>query len=215
MVTLKNPLYDTLMNDVAFMIDGKLVVLVEHQSTVCMNMPLRLLLYAARWYERYTEEMDIYRSKIIHIPRMEFYALYNGEAAMPNDMMELNLADAYPEPGEVFLNLKVKVRNINKGHTPELAQRSPTLNGYETFTAKARAYKKAGMSLEQAMDLATEECIKEGLLVNHLKLYRAEVRNMWAAEPTLTDPHKHGRPDPPTTAPLNPADPPHTRRGRG
>jgi hypothetical protein len=103
-VTLKNPLYDTLMNDVSFTINDKLVVLVEHQSTICLNMPLRMLLYIARWYERYTKESDIYSQKMIPIPRPEFIVLYNGEANIPSDTMELNLADSYLEQGDVCLN---------------------------------------------------------------------------------------------------------------
>jgi len=188
MATLENPLYDTLMNDISFTVNDKLVVLVEHQSTICLNMPLRMLLYIARWYERYTKESDIYRQKIIPIPRPEFIVLYNGEADMPSDSMELNLADSYLESGDICLNLKVQVRNINKGRNPEFARQSPTLNGYETFTAIAReCVRVKKMTLEEAIDTATEECIKSGLLVKYLKLYRTEVRNMWATEWKMED----------------------------
>jgi hypothetical protein len=188
MAMLENPLYNTLMNDVSFTINDKLVVLVEHQSTICLNMPLRMLLYIARWYERYTKESDIYRRKAIPIPRPEFIVLYNGEADMPSDAMDLNLADSYLESGDICLNLKVQVRNINKGHNPEFARQSPTLNGYETFTAIAReCVRVKKMTLEEALDTATEECIKSGLLVKYLKLYRTEVRNMWATEWKMED----------------------------
>jgi len=43
------------------------------------------------------------------------------------------------------------------------------------------------MTLEEAIDTATEECIKKGLLVKYLKLYRTEVRNMWATEWKMED----------------------------
>jgi hypothetical protein len=43
------------------------------------------------------------------------------------------------------------------------------------------------MTLEEAIDTATEECIKRGLLVKYLKLYRTEVRNMWATEWKMED----------------------------
>jgi hypothetical protein len=69
-----------------------------------------------------------------------------------------------------------------------LAVRSPTLNGYETFTAIAReGVRVKKMSLEESIDMATEECIKKGLLVKYLKLYRTEVRNMWATEWKMED----------------------------
>jgi hypothetical protein len=40
------------MNDISFEIGDKLVVLIEHQSTINPNMPLRLLLYIGRVYEK-------------------------------------------------------------------------------------------------------------------------------------------------------------------
>jgi len=40
-VTLSNALFNGQLNDVAFVLDGKLVVLMEHQSTLNKNMPLR------------------------------------------------------------------------------------------------------------------------------------------------------------------------------
>jgi len=102
--------------------------------------------------------------------------------------MVLNLSDSYSEQGEICLNLKVQIHNINKGHSPELARRSPTLDGYETFTAKAREYAKTKTkSREEAIDQATEECIKEGVLVKYLTHYRSEVRNMWATEWKMED----------------------------
>jgi hypothetical protein len=37
-----------LSNDIAMLVDNRLVVLVEHQSTINENMPLRLLEYVSR-----------------------------------------------------------------------------------------------------------------------------------------------------------------------
>ena len=53
-------------NDVSFTIDGKLVVLVEHQSTVNANMPLRFLLYVARVLENYiARKKAVYGRKLV------------------------------------------------------------------------------------------------------------------------------------------------------
>jgi hypothetical protein len=57
--TLSDALYKGRLNDVSFLIDNRLVVLVEHQSTINHNMPLRLLEYVA----------DIYKSIIGQIGR--------------------------------------------------------------------------------------------------------------------------------------------------
>jgi len=43
-VTLSDALYMEQLNDISFVIDGKLVVLIEHQSSINENMPLRMLM---------------------------------------------------------------------------------------------------------------------------------------------------------------------------
>ncbi len=48
---IEQSLYKTFNNDVSWEINGKLIILVEHQSTVNENMPLRCLEYVTRIYE--------------------------------------------------------------------------------------------------------------------------------------------------------------------
>ncbi|MDR1949741.1 MAG: Rpn family recombination-promoting nuclease/putative transposase [Spirochaetaceae bacterium] len=52
--TLEGVLFKTRMNDISFEIGDKLVVLIEHQSTINENMPLRLLMYITKIYEKIT-----------------------------------------------------------------------------------------------------------------------------------------------------------------
>ena len=47
--TLENALFMDWLNDISFMIGDKLVVLIEHQSSINENMPLRALIYIARF----------------------------------------------------------------------------------------------------------------------------------------------------------------------
>lgn len=51
-VTLENSIFGDLQNDISFTIDGKFIIMVEHQSTVNLNMPLRMLGYISREYEK-------------------------------------------------------------------------------------------------------------------------------------------------------------------
>jgi hypothetical protein len=67
--TLGNALSRSLRNDIAFTIGGKTVVLIEHQSTINQNMPLRLLLYIAAVYERIIPRRDLYGRRKLKIPR--------------------------------------------------------------------------------------------------------------------------------------------------
>ena len=50
--TLQEALFIERINDISFEIGGKLVILIEHQSTINPNMALRLLMYIARVYEK-------------------------------------------------------------------------------------------------------------------------------------------------------------------
>ena len=49
-IDLETSIYNRMRNDVSFMLDDRLVVLVEHQSTINNNMPLRSLMYISRIY---------------------------------------------------------------------------------------------------------------------------------------------------------------------
>jgi len=48
--TLQNVLFMGKLNDIAFTLGNRLIVLVEHQSSINPNMPLRFLLYISRIY---------------------------------------------------------------------------------------------------------------------------------------------------------------------
>ena len=49
---LEQVMYMAFCNDVACLVDGKIIILAEHQSTINANMPLRFLQYVVRLYER-------------------------------------------------------------------------------------------------------------------------------------------------------------------
>ena len=78
--TLSDVLFMGQINDVSFTIDEKIVILIEHQSTINNNVPIRLLLYIARVYEKIINRKKLYKTKLEKIPAPEFIVLYNGEA---------------------------------------------------------------------------------------------------------------------------------------
>ena len=83
--TLEKVLYMDRENDISFLLDGKLIVLVEHQSSVNQNMPLRFLLYIARVYEKLIDSKSVYKEAQIKIPTPEFIVLYNGGKNYPKE----------------------------------------------------------------------------------------------------------------------------------
>jgi hypothetical protein len=186
--TLSDVLYMEQYNDISFTVDNKLVVLIEHQSTINPNMPLRLLLYIARVYEKIVERKNLYRERLLKIPRPEFIVLYNGPKPYP-DQSILKLSGAYEETADLKkgpvlppeLDLTVKVYNINRGHNEEIIRRSEKLKGYSFFVDKIRENRRT-MPLEKAMKATIEYCITHDILSTFLQTNSSEVINMLLSE---------------------------------
>jgi hypothetical protein len=186
--TLKNALYMNRINDISFIIDGKLIVLVEYQSTINENMPLRLLLYIARIYEKIIENKALYRRSLVTIPRPQFIVLYCGADPYP-DRQTLRLSDAFAKvPGfdGVELELTVNVYNINYGHNPEILAKDTDLSEYAYFVEQVREYNKT-FTLEEAVQKAIESCIRQGILSDFLTKNASEVVNMLFTEWNMED----------------------------
>ena len=81
-------------NDVSYLVDNKIIVLAEHQSTVNPNMPLRCLEYAIRLYEHIQNPRDRYSRTLKKIPVPAFYVSYNGRENLPAQKI-LRLSDSF------------------------------------------------------------------------------------------------------------------------
>ena len=191
--TLDNVLYMGRLNDISFSLGDKQVVLIEHQSTINPNMPLRLLIYVAEVYKIITDAKRMYGTKLIPIPRPEFFVLYNGKAPYPDtgtmklsDMFESAASIGLPE-GSPALELEVRVININHGRNTAIAERCKTLAWYSVFVEKVREYQAEGLSLEEAIKKAIHYCIEHGILKKFLENNAAEVINMLLTEWNLDD----------------------------
>ena len=69
--------------------------------------------------------------------------------------------------------------NVNEGHNQELMEHCQTLKEYAQYVAKVRKYTSLGeLSLEDAVECAVDESIKEGILTEFLIKNRAEVISM-------------------------------------
>jgi hypothetical protein len=187
--TLQDVLFMDRVNDISFEIGGKLVVLIEHQSTINPNMALRLLLYIARVYEKIIGDKNIYASKLIPIPRPEFYVLYNGKTPYP-DNATLKLSDAFesgtelglPEKGVPALELEVTVLNITMGRNEEIVKRCETLAAYSAFVGKVEEYEKGEAGREESIKKAIKYCIEHDILRDFLNENSSEVMNMLMTE---------------------------------
>lgn len=179
--TLEDVLFMDRVNDISFIIDGKFVVLAEHQTTVNYNMPLRFLMYIARLYEKMIDNKAIYRESLIKIPTPEFIVLYNGKKEQPENRM-LRLSDAFIiEKSDIKLEVIVKVININYGKS-KILEKSKSLNEYSYFIYEIQKYLDEGLPLKEAIKNAIQDCIKQNVLKNFLERNGSEVINMLYTE---------------------------------
>ena len=179
-VRLDQVLYMTFYNDVSYLVDNKIIVLAEHQSTINPNMPLRCLEYVSRLYETLFESKEKYSRKLLNIPTPEFYVFYNGEDSYPSDKI-LKLSDAFIErTTEINLELTVKVININRKKRHPVLENCRTIQEYSIFVETVRKWKE--IDPKTGFQKAVEECISNNILREYLKRKTKEVLNMLLAE---------------------------------
>ncbi len=185
-VNIENILYMALSNDIAVLVDNRLIVLVEHQSTINENMPLRLLEYVSRIYEQIVPSEDRYEKKMIKIPYPEFYVFYNGTEEYPVEK-ELRLSDAfilpedkYSKDKKISLEILVKVININIDKENPILKQCRALQEYSTLIELIRETKR--QNPKAPLEKALSKAINDGILSDYLKRKSTEVRNMLIAE---------------------------------
>ena len=176
--TLENALYIDRKNDLGFVINNRHLVLVECQSTVNMNIPLRCLGYVSRTLENLVDENNLYGSKLIKFPAPEFYVFYVGSATW--DVKHLKLSDAFLEtPRENSIEIVVNLVNLNYNVDTEILKRSPSLLGYSKLLCYIREELASnGGDLKAAIDCAVKQCIDGGFIVDFLRNHSREVTGM-------------------------------------
>ena len=176
--TLTDVLYKNQINDLSFVLDGQVVVMIEHQSTINENMALRLYMYSARVYEKITKQKSLYKKKRIKIPVPQFIVLYNGNEPFPEHGVQ-KLSDSFiMEQENPQLELKVNIYNINYEVNAEIVQKSKSLNEYSRFIGKIKENLADGLSLEEAIRQAIEYGIEHDIMKEFLEQNGTEVANM-------------------------------------
>ena len=186
LITLKNVLFKGKVNDIAFIAGNKLIIFVEHQSSLNPNMPLRFLIYAARSYLSLLENDALYSTLLLRILPPEFIVLYNGEDDLP-DESEQTLSDAFTDRTIRNLELKVKVYNVNDGRNQDIMNKCVTLRDYSILVARVRANIAGGYNITEALEKAVKDCIRDNILRDFLKKYGIEVINMMNHEFNMED----------------------------
>lgn len=183
--TIEDVIYMGIKNDVSCIVDNKMS-LMEHQSSVNPNMPVRGLMYFGRLYEKYIAQNDfnIYGSKLIKLPTPSYFVLYNGRAVLP-DSSELRLSSAFiHEAASQKFEWTATVMNINIGTNEKLLKSCKVLEEYATFFEEMRIKIAAkGMDKERAISEVIDDCIRRGFILSeYLKRHKSEVAGMLLTE---------------------------------
>ena len=188
--TIDQSVYHSFHNDISMLINGKLIVFVEHQSTLNDNMPLRFLEYFVHILYGMFPARSRYRKKHLKIPTPEFYVFYNGPYNAPLKK-ELRLSDAFTTPQKkTWCELIVQFRNIRKPRAKKLSeiQNCDTLREYCRFMDIIFKHQsKLGANATKAQrqesyNAAIKEAVRKKILPDYLPRKITEVINMFLDE---------------------------------
>ncbi len=144
--------------------------MVEHQSTLSENMPLRFLLYYTELIKLYIirNGLNMFGRKAIPVPVPEFYVVYNGAGELRERKLWLkaNLGGA-----KDWISVRVEIININYSELPaEVLERKDVLDGYSYFMDRIRYYNgRRRLTLEEAIERAMSETKEKGYLKEYLE----------------------------------------------
>ena len=177
---LEQVMYMSFYNDVSYLVDNKMIILAEHQSTINPNMPIRCLEYVVRLYERILDAQERYARSLIKIPTPEFYVFYNGQEEYSTETV-LHLSDAFMTmPEKPALEVVVSVTNINYNKDNEILHTCKPLKEYTLFVDAVRKHTK--LDSENGFQNAIKDCIQNDILREYLQRKSKEVMNMLIAE---------------------------------
>ncbi|MCC8051721.1 MAG: hypothetical protein LIP10_13895 [Clostridiales bacterium] len=96
-------------NDLGFMVNGKLMILVEAQSTWTENIIVRALLYYAQSLQEHLdrEDADLYGSKKVVLPESELYVIYTGDRV--SHPKEISLSEEFFKERYSAVDVTVKI----------------------------------------------------------------------------------------------------------
>ena len=177
-VTLDGTFLSQIKNDISFLLAGRNLIFLEHQSTANQNMPLRCLYYVCEQLRRYIPVKKLYQNTLIKLPAPEFHVFYTGNSDMP-EICQMKLSDAYKKTGEeIHLELKVNFHNITYDNAKSLLQKSRSIHDYSFFLDRIKRNMADGMERAQAIRKAMRYCEESNIMKEFLQQHEREVVDM-------------------------------------
>ena len=177
-VTLEGTFLSRIKNDISFLLAGRHLIFMEHQSTANQNMPLRCLYYVCEQLRQYIPAKKLYQNTPIKLPAPEFHVFYTGRGDMP-ETCQMKLSDAYVKTDEkIHLDLKVNFHNIAYDNAKSLLQRSRSIHDYSFFIDRIKRNMAADMERAQAIREAMRYCEESDIMKEFLQQHEREVVDM-------------------------------------
>ena len=181
--TIESAVYMGMKNDVAFIMQD-MMNLYEHQSSYNPNMPVRMLIYLSKLYEKFIEQKHLnrYGRKLIQLPVPKFVVFYNGIEEISDRVLQLS--DSFPENVDVQsdISLSVKMYNINYGHNKKLMDACRPLSDYSLFIKAVRQVYNETRDMDTAFDHGINSLKNDSRIRQFLLGQKAEVTDMFLTE---------------------------------
>ena len=180
--TIDDAIYIHMKNDVSILLDGNMP-LWEQQSTLNPNMPVRGLMYFGDLYDSYIQmnELNIYGTKLQKIPTPQYIVFYNGTKES-EAIAKLKLSDAFINESKGGFEWTATVYNLNRGKNDRLLEKCKPLSDHMELINRIRDNQKQGMDIKNAVDIAVDSCIADGIMKEFLKKHKSEVVSVCLTE---------------------------------
>jgi hypothetical protein len=170
-VTIKNVLTDNIYNDLGFVVEDRLMIFVEAQSSVwTVNIIVRALMYLVQTWHDYFErtKQNLYKSKKVQMPIPEIYVIFTGERKTRPS--EISLAQEFFAGKECGIDVKVKM--IYDGKEGDI------INQYVLFTKICNEQMKKHGRTRKAVTEAIRLCKDRDVLREYLSNRESEVMDI-------------------------------------
>lgn len=164
LVTLENQMLRAQYNDLGFIVGNRLMILIEEQSIWTINILIRILMYLGETYQRYVKNnnLDVYGTKKIMIPKPELYVLYPKERGnLPDEITLSKDVLGIMDPDQIFVDVKAKI--IYDGKQGDI------INQYVNFTRVFDEQVKLHGKTEKAVMETIRICKDRNVLKEYLK----------------------------------------------
>ncbi len=176
-ITINNVLVNGQYNDVGFLANDRLVILVEEQSSVwTMNIIVRALFYIDQTLQMYLDQKgaDLYGSRKVELPETELYVLYVGDRVNKPDKITLKKEFYKKRKSAIDVTVKMLYGTVH----PKKTDGEDIVGQYVLFSKiyneQVRLHKRTAKAVSETIRI----CVERNILREYLESKKQEVVTM-------------------------------------